>query len=762
MKDKAGIWAWAICGLLVLICESVIASEALLFQLTWDVATDVDLHLREPNGNVIYYGHQSSPSNAQWLVDDMTGTGPEKIWWMSSPPGGTYEYWAENYSGSKTIQFTLKVYQDGTLTASNTGTIPASAGAASTHYSFRYNGSGFPYITAGPTATPSPATVGQTVTFTVTASGPTGDTLDYTWDYGDGSQSYIGTASSTHTYDDDGMYRVKVTISSSVGSAEGTLFLMVGTGAGGNGPPPAPTSVTRSGSTVSFSFAGTADGFRVHYNWHDAGYYRDSKAFKQFTRNGQTYTIASGLTLDGDIAVTAFNSSGHSVYGLTPAAESHAASRQTRYYDCPDISVTARFMPYNHEWICKQALGSKNLPSSQLLAIAGYNEWTDMPNSAGGHFSDPQYHFDNGETSSGTHVGLADATSKIKALLEEADKGGEAATKAFGTATHVLNDFYAHSDFVEQFLNRYPELIAKDPDNLDALALKLMGESLTNLQDVSGCQQYVTGYYEKVEGDANKHEATCAVPASASSAGHEPCVTLHYDLETKEARPNGYWVGFVPWHGALNKDHEDTSLNLLGLASPEGLSKATDGGKILFRWARRFATLHTAQLYDCLGKTAQDALKTDYVAKEISAFTSGVIATLTCFGTANGTDTRSGLSSIISTYLSLTKGTGRNQFMAGGKISCVIPNKGDIAAAELFGKFRPKKSSSDILGSLTAKASGTFTPADSSATRSARLTLKGNMDSHGTFSGTANVSIKGSKGVPAIKLKVPWGAQVLP
>jgi hypothetical protein len=72
-----------------------------------------------------------------------------------------------------------------------------------------------PNLQSAPTAAPSnPINVGQTATFTASATDPDGDMLTYSWDFGDGSNG--SGASVTHTYSTPGPYTVTVTISDGV------------------------------------------------------------------------------------------------------------------------------------------------------------------------------------------------------------------------------------------------------------------------------------------------------------------------------------------------------------------------------------------------------------------------------------------------------------------------------------------------------------------------------------------------------------------
>jgi sugar lactone lactonase YvrE len=91
-------------------------------------------------------------------------------------------------------------------------------------------------LTSGPTATPSTAGVGQTVTFKVTAN-LTGTT--FSWDFGDGSTAGTG-ATVTHTYSAAGSYSATVTATNGTLTATGTVSVtvngpLVGTGTNSTG-----------------------------------------------------------------------------------------------------------------------------------------------------------------------------------------------------------------------------------------------------------------------------------------------------------------------------------------------------------------------------------------------------------------------------------------------------------------------------------------------------------------------------------------------
>ena len=78
-------------------------SGTLRVTLSWDTATDVDLHVIEPGGTEIYYGNRSSPTGGALDLDSNAGCGidgvkQENIYW-DLPANGTYtigvDFWSD-------------------------------------------------------------------------------------------------------------------------------------------------------------------------------------------------------------------------------------------------------------------------------------------------------------------------------------------------------------------------------------------------------------------------------------------------------------------------------------------------------------------------------------------------------------------------------------------------------------------------------------------------------------------------------------------
>jgi len=82
-------------------------------------------------------------------------------------------------------------------------------------------------ITSVAAATPNPAAIGQTVTFTVAANDAAGAALNYAWSFGDGLTASGPTVS--HVFETGGSYRVVATITDSAGASvsSGTIAVVL-------------------------------------------------------------------------------------------------------------------------------------------------------------------------------------------------------------------------------------------------------------------------------------------------------------------------------------------------------------------------------------------------------------------------------------------------------------------------------------------------------------------------------------------------------
>ncbi|MFA4874134.1 MAG: hypothetical protein WC956_01965 [bacterium] len=107
--------------------------------LQWEATVDLDLHVKDPSGEEIFYGHTSSASGGQLDHDDQDGgdaSGPakENIYWQSNAPAGTYTVWVRYYGGSGSADYQLSAFIDGSPVLNTTGTLttPSSDSAQST------------------------------------------------------------------------------------------------------------------------------------------------------------------------------------------------------------------------------------------------------------------------------------------------------------------------------------------------------------------------------------------------------------------------------------------------------------------------------------------------------------------------------------------------------------------------------------------------------------------------------------------------------
>jgi hypothetical protein len=109
--------------------------------LKWNTDTDLDLYLKTPNGNEIYYRNREA-DGGEFLGDSCIrgtcdGENNETIRWDNGDaPSGTYEVWAVNFDGKASASFTIEVRTEHGVIRSFSHTLPASEGAASSRYSF--------------------------------------------------------------------------------------------------------------------------------------------------------------------------------------------------------------------------------------------------------------------------------------------------------------------------------------------------------------------------------------------------------------------------------------------------------------------------------------------------------------------------------------------------------------------------------------------------------------------------------------------------
>ncbi len=69
--------------------------------LTWDSSADIDLYVKDPLEELIWFDNKTSASGGRLDIDDTNGYGPENIFWeRNSAPSGTYQVFVKHYSGN--------------------------------------------------------------------------------------------------------------------------------------------------------------------------------------------------------------------------------------------------------------------------------------------------------------------------------------------------------------------------------------------------------------------------------------------------------------------------------------------------------------------------------------------------------------------------------------------------------------------------------------------------------------------------------------
>lgn len=121
---------------LVKITSTIPASEY-RFELTWNGAADLDLHIASGDwdtsantGSWHVYFNLGSDSytadgyNIELDVDNTEAYGPENIRIFEIPDGVDFKCWVEYYSGSGDMNMTLNLYRDNSLTPDHSWNIP--------------------------------------------------------------------------------------------------------------------------------------------------------------------------------------------------------------------------------------------------------------------------------------------------------------------------------------------------------------------------------------------------------------------------------------------------------------------------------------------------------------------------------------------------------------------------------------------------------------------------------------------------------------
>ena len=104
-----------------------VGQGALRFTLSWDRPGDMDLHVVTPAGHEIYYASRMQ-DGGNLDRDDTTQTGPENVFWASTPAPGAYVVCVVPFSVSAATNFTLTVARSGVEGAPIRGSRAASTG----------------------------------------------------------------------------------------------------------------------------------------------------------------------------------------------------------------------------------------------------------------------------------------------------------------------------------------------------------------------------------------------------------------------------------------------------------------------------------------------------------------------------------------------------------------------------------------------------------------------------------------------------------
>jgi hypothetical protein len=123
--------------------------------------------------------------------------------------------------------------------------------------------------------------------------------------------------------------------------------------------------------------------------------------------------------------------------------------------------------PVYHRAVMIQVLGGLFSPQA-LGRILAANLRQDLPPGQIGH---PEYHFDDNAFSPGW-----DYIERNRARVRTALAAGQRAPAwaAFGRLTHAAQDFYANSNYVRLWLERFPEGKAPPPEAVDPFDVDLL------------------------------------------------------------------------------------------------------------------------------------------------------------------------------------------------------------------------------------------------------------------------------------------------
>jgi hypothetical protein len=121
-----------------------------------------------------------------------------------------------------------------------------------------------------------------------------------------------------------------------------------------------------------------------------------------------------------------------------------------------------------HIEICQRAL-SQNLSAKAMEVIIAANIGQDRIRY---QFMHPHFHFDANAFESGCAY-MTRQREIIRTTLQ-ARKSPKTAWQAFGRLTHAAQDFYAHSNYVQLWLDSYPTENLSSPPQIDALDTNIL------------------------------------------------------------------------------------------------------------------------------------------------------------------------------------------------------------------------------------------------------------------------------------------------
>ncbi len=123
-----------------------------------------------------------------------------------------------------------------------------------------------------------------------------------------------------------------------------------------------------------------------------------------------------------------------------------------------------------HRQITTDALGKHFRPQALEIIIQGNLHQDDLKYLLGAY---PHYHFDDNAFDR-TYAYLAEQNEVIFSTLA-ANLPLPPAWEAFGKITHTLQDFYAHSNYVQRWLAQFPDT-PPDPEDIPPLLPDLLSQ----------------------------------------------------------------------------------------------------------------------------------------------------------------------------------------------------------------------------------------------------------------------------------------------